>query len=207
MRDFNKEAATWDEQPGRVAIANNIGASILRQIKLDPSMDVMEFGCGTGLITVQFQPHVHSITGVDNSDGMLGVLNAKIAASHLDNVKVQTTDVVQGGILQGNYHLVVTSMAVHHIPETLPLFEQFFQVLLPGGQLAIADLDLDDGQFHKDNLGVYHMGFDRAALRSQMQAAGFESVQDSLAAEVTRPIADGTIRTFTIFLMTAIKPA
>ena len=79
MRDFNKEAATWDEQPGRVAIANNIGASILRQIKLDPSMDVMEFGCGTGLITLQIQPHVHSITGVDNSDGMLGVLNAKIA--------------------------------------------------------------------------------------------------------------------------------
>ena len=207
MTDFEKAAPTWDEQPGRVAVANQIGAAILRETKLHPAMDVLEFDCGTGLITLQLQPLVHSITGIDSSDGMLSVLAAKVAAASLTNVHLQKMDVIQGENLRGAYSMVVSSMTIHHIPEILPLFRQFFRILLPGGSLVIADLDPDDGQFHEDNQGVHHQGFDRAELRALMEAAGFVGIRETLAAEVTRPAAGGgAMRPFTIFLMTAIKP-
>ncbi len=208
MTDFEKAAATWDERPGRAETANQIGASILREVALNPAMDVLEFGCGTGLVTLRIQPHVHSITGVDSSDAMLGVLHAKIAATSLGNVHLQKMDVVHGDLLQGRYDVVVSSMTIHHIPDILPLFGQFFRVLSPGGSLVIADLDSDDGEFHEDNQGVHHQGFNRAEMRAMMQAAGFIEVRETLAAKVTRPAAgSGAMRTFTIFLMTAIKPA
>ena len=206
MTDFEKEAATWDEQPGRAEVASQIGAAILREVKLDRTMDVLELGCGTGLITLQLQPLVRSITGVDSSEGMLGVLKAKIAAASLGNVHLHKIDAIEDEPLQGSYHMVVSSMTIHHIPEILPLLRQFFRILLPGGSLVIADLDPDMGLFHRDSHGVHHDGFDRAELRALMEAAGFANVHDSLAAEVTRPAADGVVRTFSIFLMTAIKP-
>ena len=34
-------------------------------------MDALDFGCGTGLVTLKLQPFIHSITGVDGSQGMI----------------------------------------------------------------------------------------------------------------------------------------
>jgi len=44
-------------------------------------------------------------------------------------------------------------MTLHHIKNISPLLKQFCSVLYPSGFLAIADLDLDNGQFHGDNKG------------------------------------------------------
>lgn len=43
-RDFNKDAATWDENPGRVKMANNITNAIIGAIKLNSNMNVLDFG-------------------------------------------------------------------------------------------------------------------------------------------------------------------
>ena len=50
-RDFNKEAASWDENPARVKIAQNVAEAISKQVKLTPKWMCMDFGCGTGLLT------------------------------------------------------------------------------------------------------------------------------------------------------------
>ncbi len=76
--DFDKKAASWDENPHRVSLANDIAGAIIDEKILAPDMDVLEFGCGTGLLTLKLRPLVRSLTGVDGSKGMLGVLEAKI---------------------------------------------------------------------------------------------------------------------------------
>jgi predicted TPR repeat methyltransferase len=59
-------------------MAQNIAHSMIQEITLTPDMDVMDFGCGTGLLTVALQPFVRSITGVDGSQGILDVFKTKI---------------------------------------------------------------------------------------------------------------------------------
>jgi precorrin-6B methylase 2 len=54
-RDFDKEAAAWDEQPARVQLAGDVAAAIVRQVTLRTDMDVLDFGCGTGLLTLQWR--------------------------------------------------------------------------------------------------------------------------------------------------------
>ena len=76
-RDFNQEAANWDQVPGRVKVAQDIARNLMQEITLTPDMDVLDFGCGTGLLTFALQPFVRSITGVDSSRGMLDVFKRK----------------------------------------------------------------------------------------------------------------------------------
>jgi len=204
-RDFDKEATTWDEVPARVKLANDIAAAISNEIPLTSNMHVLDFGCGTGLLTLQLQPVVHSITGVDSSRGMIDVLKAKIAKQNLPNVKTQYLDTEKGNILEGTYHLIVSGMTLHHVKEIRPLLDQFYRILTPSGYLCIADLDLDDGQFHGNNDGVFHFGFDRALLRRDFMEAGFDDIRDRTAAELMKPISDGGVRPFTVFLMTGRK--
>jgi 2-polyprenyl-3-methyl-5-hydroxy-6-metoxy-1,4-benzoquinol methylase len=204
-RDFDQEAAKWDQVPGRVKVARDIAKSMLREITLTPDMDVLDFGCGTGLLTFALQPFVRTITGVDSSQGMLDVFKTKIREQHLNNVKADYIDLDKGDILTGAYHLIVSSMTLHHIKNITPLLKQFYSTLLPSGQLAIADLDLDDGKFHGNNDGVFHFGFNREELRLIFMEAGFRNIRTLQAAEIAKPVGDSKSRLFTIFLMTACK--
>jgi len=204
-RDFDKEAASWDENPARVKLADDIIHAISEQIDLTPEMDIMDFGCGTGLLALRLQPLVHSVTGVDSSQGMLDIFNAKIAKLKLNNVKTMLVDLDKGDVLTGNYDLVLSNMTLHHIKELEPLFAQFYKVTAPGGYLCISDLDLDGGQFHEDNTGVFHFGFDRAALQEVFVEAGFVDVRNVSASEMLKPSKTGEMRRFFIFLMTGRK--
>lgn len=204
-RNFDKEAASWDENPARVKLANNIALTISKQITLTPEMDIMDFGCGTGLLTFQLQPFVRSVTGVDSSQGMLDVFNSKIAKLKLNNVTALFADLDRGDKLTGKYHLVLSSMALHHIKEIEPLFTQFYKVTAPGGYLCIADLDLDGGQFHEENTGVFHFGFDRAYLRNVFIKAGYDDVRNVTAAKIEKPGINGEMKRFSIFLIIGRK--
>jgi ubiquinone/menaquinone biosynthesis C-methylase UbiE len=168
-------------------------------------MDVLDFGCGTGLLTLQLQPYVHSITGIDSSEGMLAILNEKIHYGHMKNVTTRQIDLDRGDVLTGRYHLVVSSMTLHHIRDISLLLAQFFTVIQPGGWLAIADLDPDNGKFHEDNTGVFHFGFEREAQMKAFRDAGFDQVQARTAATMTKPMPDGQSQTFTICLISGKK--
>jgi len=204
-RNFDKEAAAWDENPARVRLADDVAAALTRQVPLNSAMSVLDFGCGTGLLTLRLASFVRSITGVDSSQGMLDVLAAKVAKGNLTNVKPLRLDLDRGDTLAGSYDLIVSSMTLHHIERIDELLGRFHEALLPSGRLCLADLDLDEGQFHGDNQGVFHFGFDRAALRQAFADAGFKDIQDTTAAEVVKPDRAGKPRRFGIFLMTGAR--
>jgi ubiquinone/menaquinone biosynthesis C-methylase UbiE len=205
-RDFNKDAAIWDENPGRVKMANNIANAILGAITLNSNMNVLDFGCGTGLLTLKLQPHVSSIKAVDSSAGMLEVLNQKIESRNITNITTQYLDIEQGDVLEGTYNLIVSSMTLHHVRETKPLIDQFSKIAAQGGYLCIADLDPDKGLFHGEgnNEGVFHFGFDRDAIRRNLKDGGFDNIEFQTAAEIVRFVPGG-MRPFTIFLVTGQK--
>jgi ubiquinone/menaquinone biosynthesis C-methylase UbiE len=204
-RNFDREAATWDQEPRRVKLASDIARAIAEEVKPSPEMDVLDFGCGTGLLTLALQPLVRSITGIDSSPGMLEVLKTKVASQKLPNVNIHCLDLEQGATLPGSYDLVVSSMTLHHIREIGPLLGQFYRLLRPTGHLCIADLDPDDGQFHGNNEGVFHFGFPQATLLKAFVEAGLSDVHYQTAARMSKPVAGGGERVFTVFLMTGRK--
>lgn len=204
-RDFEAVASKWDSNPTRLKIAQDVGDAILSMVQLTPQMDVLDYGCGTGLIAIRLQPQVRSVCGADSSPAMIAVLQDKIATLKPGNVSTQRVDFERGAHAVGQYDLIVSSMVTHHIPDTAALLREWKRLLRPRGQIAFADLDSEDGAFHGDNTGVFHLGFDRTALRKLLLAEGYTDVRDTTATVVRKEV-EGKMREFPIFLIVAHKP-
>ncbi len=199
-RDFDAAAAGWDEEPRRVKLSSEIAAAIRSAVTLSPEWQAMDFGCGTGLVTVQLAPNLGRIVGVDSSEGMLAQLEQKIERLGLTNVRTAPAERILTAPAPDQFHLITSAMTLHHVEQLPPLLATFHSLLQPGGHVALADLESEDGSFHDDPTGVFHHGFSSQQLTSLLAAAGFRSITVQRVTE----IAKGE-RRFPVLLVTAVK--
>ncbi len=204
---FDQDASSWDAKDYRIRMADSVAAAIRQVVKVIPEMDVLDFGCGTGLVSMSLAQEVASLTGLDNSAGMLDVFMEKAADSNFRNVKSLNLDLSGKDEVVGFYDLILSSMAFHHILDVAGVILKLTRALKPGGFLCIADLDTEPGVFHADNTGVHHYGFDRDAIMSLYRSAGLINVGAVTATSTSRLGADNVERAFPIFLITGVKPA
>lgn len=196
---FDQAAATWDLTDRRVLLAHAVAEAIASRVTLSEELKVLDFGCGTGLVTLQLAPQVGSISGADTSPGMLKMLAEKAEGQHLA-VELLPLDPAGTGDLAGPYDLIVSSMTLHHVADVPALFRRFHQLLIPSGKVALADLDEEDGTFHEGVAGVHHRGFPRKIIQGWLMDAGFCQVQLKTAS-VTRK--EG--KDYPVFLATGVK--
>lgn len=136
---------------------------------------------------------------------MLNALQDKIRRLDVSNVETMAGDLPEHAP-QGPFDLIVSSMTLHHIADTKALLRILLRLLRPGGYVALADLDREDGSFHGGKPGIAHHGFDRAELADWMEAAGFVDCRFSTAHRMDKQTDDGTIRQLPIFLVCAVLP-
>ena len=199
---FDAAAAAWDSNPRRIEMARAVSDVIRKAVPLCSSMNVMDFGAGTGLLTLALMPDVRSITAVDASGEMLRILEQKLTALQVANVRTLLCNIAETVLPVAEFDLVVSSMVLHHIPDVEQLFRQIQPCLQPGGWIALADLDSEDGTFHSDPAGVFHKGFDRNKVCEWLGNAGFIGVSAQDAYRITRAEADGGTRQYGVFLVT-----
>ena len=195
---FKEKSQDWDKMSIPQQLSKVIGPAIIEKIKPKDTMKVLDFGAGTGLLTSHIAPRVKKVAAVDISASMLDKLMQK---SHLqDRVVCYCQDIIKEP-LQESFDLIVSAMAVHHVKDTEALLKRFYEHLLPGGFIALADLDKEEGDFHPPSAeGVYHHGFERDLLAQKVDQAGFKSIEFSTVFEVKKED-----KTYPIFLLTAQK--
>ena len=197
---FREKAADWDQAPVPTQISAGVGRALLDRVALAPTMDVLDFGAGTGLLCAQVAPRVARVIAVDISASMLEQLRAK--AGLAEKVDIQCRDILEAPLAE-QVDLVVSAMAMHHVADTGRLLRTLYAHLRPGGRVALADLDAEDGSFHPpETPGVFHAGFDRASLATALGDSGFTAITIETACTVHR---EG--RAYPIFLATATKVA
>lgn len=199
-RDFDTAAATWDEKPARVRLAREVTATILREVPLSHQMTALDYGCGSGLVTLGIQPCVGRIIGADSSRGMLDVLEQKVRAQNIDNVSTRLIDLTSQDHLEGSFDLIISSMTMHHVCDIASLVSAFVRALKPGGWLALADLESEDGSFHDDPAGVCHHGFERGFMHALLTEKGCFDVRVIPAATVHKEAPGGEERLYPVFL-------
>ena len=195
---FQEKAQDWDVNDRVKALSLGIGSAILNNVTLNESMQVMDFGAGTGLITAQVADKVGKVTAVDVSAAMLEKLADK------DELKGKVEVVCQNIIEQPlgtEFDLIVSAMAMHHVEDTATMIKRFAEHLKPGALVALADLDEEDGSFHPEDVkGVYHAGFNRDAFMDKLEAHGFKNIRFVTAHTVSKEE-----KNYPIFLALASK--
>lgn len=202
---FDTEAVRWDEEPRRVRLAETIVEGMVRRLALTGREIVLDYGTGTGLIAINLRPRVGKIIAVDSSSGMLAVLKQKLERSGIDTIEPREWSIGQSTESLPRFDLIVSSMTLHHVKDTVAAAEVFGSLLGAGGRIAVADLDEENGEFHSDPLATEHNGFNRCVLQGIFEKAGFSSIQFYDAATIVKPLPDGRERPFTVFLMTGVK--
>ncbi len=162
MSHFNEAANSWDssqKSQRAIHLANEVKKD--GNLKLDG--DILDFGCGTGLLGVEFIEEAKSLLGVDVSSGMLEAFDLKTK----DSAKTKSKNVnLEEESLERKFDLIVSSMTFHHLINPEAVLVKFSKMINPGGGIALIDLETEDGTFHGDNekAGVRHFGFSSADL-------------------------------------------
>lgn len=206
MNEFDSIAAGWDKNPVHwdrsVAITNQMK----ELIPLNGQMIGLEYGAGTGIASFLLKDDLKEITLMDNSSEMLRITDEKIKAAGVKNLKTLNFDLEQADYQGKKFDLIFTQLVLHHVTDIENILGKFYDLLNPGGYIAIADMYPEDGWFHgKEFTG--HKGFDPAELSKLLLQQGFTNISHQKCYVIKRKISDTETKHLDVFLLIATRDA
>lgn len=206
---FNAEAKAWDSNPFVRAMSEEAFKAIQKFVPgfAVGQPDVLEVGCGTGLLSVAMAPAVNRLVAVDAADGMIDVLNTKLekpdAPTNIIAVAVLLEDPEDKSLPPADaadpdgprlkFDLITSHLVLHHIPDLSVVLKTMLGCLKPGGTVALTDFE-DFGpearKFHPESkmAGVERHGIGRAWMAELMTEVGFVDVKVEVAWEHTKMV-------------------
>ncbi|KOP81520.1 methyltransferase domain-containing protein [Cytobacillus solani] len=168
---FEQMAKSYDTED-RMELAQVIVKAVREELQNCKSKSLIDYGSGTGLISLELSDLVDSVLMVDSSKQMLEVAKAKISHKGITNSKVLYSDFTQE-TPELNADIVLMSLVLLHIPDTKKILQELFNILNIGGKLIIIDFDKNN----KINHPKVHNGFSHEELKKRLSEAGFKSIE------------------------------
>ena len=212
--DFDAAAGTWDEDEVRAQRTRAIAEAIRARLGDGTYRRALDFGAGTGSLSLLLADRFDEILLVDTAPGMLAVATTKAAAAGADvatRIRALAVDLTGDDRTAwpdpGSVDVVYSSMALHHVPDVAALLRAFHDLMAPDGLLFLADLDAEDGSYHAhDEAFAGHHGFRRGDLETALSACGFVPAGYATVFVVRRQV-DATEHTYPVFLAVARRVA
>jgi SAM-dependent methyltransferase len=132
LTGYRRWAATYDEPRNGLFDCDE---PVMHQI-IDalPPGDALDAACGTGRYAEYLTAHGHRVVGVDSSPDMLDRARARVPSGEFILGDLHCLPLPDSSV-----DLVVSSLALSHVPTLAPVMAEFARVLRPGGHLAISD--------------------------------------------------------------------
>jgi ubiquinone/menaquinone biosynthesis C-methylase UbiE len=168
---FEQMAKRYDTEE-RIELAKVIVKEVRPELRNSKSKSLIDYGSGTGLISLELSDLVDSILLIDSSEQMLEVAKAKISHKGITNSKVLYSDFTQE-TPELKADIVLMSLVLLHIPDTRKILQELFNILNNGGKLIIIDFDKND----KINHPKVHNGFSHEELKKRLSEVGLQSIE------------------------------
>lgn len=139
--DWDRRVESWEAVAASAAF-REFATEVLAAAAPSSTDRAVDFGAGTGLLTLALAPHVEHVLAIDSSEEML--LRLQENRSHLEqaNVSTRVADLRALPLDDESVSLAVSNYAFHHLDDAgkeLALAEAR-RVLVPGGRLVVCDM-------------------------------------------------------------------
>lgn len=183
---WNNRAASYDASvQGKYAEAYRKTIEITRQY-LNKESRLLDYGCGTGIITNQIAPDVGSVTAVDISANMIAIARQKAAELNLSNVTYLDAEFTDERVQSGSYDVISTFNLLYFIEDLDGLLRKIHEMLPQGGYfLSVTDClgekpsprSMVTALLVKLKILPFMRSFSTAQLVKTIEKAGFEVVK------------------------------
>ncbi|PTL83376.1 metalloregulator ArsR/SmtB family transcription factor [Vitiosangium sp. GDMCC 1.1324] len=140
-----------------------------------PPLDWVDFGCGTGVLTMEMARWARHVTAIDRSASALGKARAEAERQGLHNITFLEANLEELPLKSAAYDLVVLSQSLHHVESCARVLTEGARLLKPGGRMVVLELLPHDEQWVRSRLGHQHLGFEPDTLRELLREAGLEA--------------------------------
>lgn len=181
VHNWDEFAAGWESDKTTTQFSDLVFQELLALNKLEAAK-VIDFGCGTGLLSQRMAPLARNIVALDSSEAMIEELDKKL----LDNVEPVVDELTRGLVAQhpafrGQFDLVVASSVCG-----------FLEDFQEAASIIHSLLDVDGVFVHWDWLAQDESeGLTQESAHQALHDAGFIDIELSVPFEVT--LSDGTI--------------
>ncbi|MEM7018653.1 MAG: class I SAM-dependent methyltransferase [Pseudomonadota bacterium] len=179
---WNRMADGYAKRPVADEAAYQKKLQITREY-LQPDMEMLEFGCGTGSTAIVHAPHVKHIHAIDVSSKMLEIAQGKADAARLDNLTFATSTIEEFDAPDNSLDAVLGMSILHLLEDEKAAIDKVYKILKPGGIFVSSTVCLGErmkffkfigpiGRF----LGLLPLikMFTAQELSDRIQAVGFE---------------------------------
>jgi len=137
-RVWRRLAASYDERT-LATYRRAYELSIEKAVRVvTPDDDVLEIGCGTGIVTLGVAPHVRQLTCIDITPEMLAEAQAKVARRGLKNVVFRLGDGYHQPEADESFDVVLLFNLLHIVKEPESILREACRLLKPGGFVVSA---------------------------------------------------------------------
>ncbi len=215
--DAVQKAQQYDQRPFIQNLAQGAGLALSSKVGLQSQWDVLDFGCGTGLVLQRIADNVSTAVGVDSSQGMIHVLSEK-KLRHVTAccLQLSSTNTLQKHFDQhamsasSAFNLIYSSMTLHHLADVAATVKLLTAYLKPGGTLVAFDLEQgpESMLFHPQPVSpcVHHQGgFASDDLCTVWKGAGLKDVSCEKVHRFTKEIDDNGKPKKVVFWMLMVR--
>lgn len=179
----NADPARWArifERPGRELFDRR--HDIVAALDLSPGMSVADVGAGTGLFTMLIAKAVGDdgrVYAVDVSRPFIEDIRRRAADEGLENIVTVVNDQRDVALAPGSVDVIFVADTYHHFEHPRQMLDTMRAALRQGGSLYLIDFRRLPGL--SSNWIMNHVRAGRSAVVAEVQAAGFELVDEPLA--------------------------
>jgi len=141
-----------------------------------PALDVADFGCGTGVLSVSIARWAKTVVAIDQNADALAEARARAKRQGVRNITFLREDLHHLSLPAERTGLVVLSQSLHHVEDPQAVLAEAARILVHAGKVVVLELMPHRETWVRERLGHRHLGFQPADLERQLRKAGFERV-------------------------------